>query len=463
MKIRLVRSKDVRLDIFKQVYNQLICTDGPLQFRRCKNNIMFRESKILSWELIFTEMDSFREVNSISSEDFLVLLTSKPNEHNWFSSTNLGNGNRNIFVQTSDWEHYIECSPIDVITFQIVENILQALMFPSFESALELSHDPPIGCINDMCSWKPDITFKLRTADICSTCLERLNQQGVSDELLQQAIETFEHLRRSMLFNRRLQPEVDYDHSLPFTVATTKRKMRTTFEPLRRFLLLLDHFDSIVRTSVIILGKVCCGEQFEQFVSDAGLTGRPSLGQWVSALQVIATSPAFADIESIPLPNDFQERLQGIISRANEAKIVSYRNEYRGHGYCSLHDGMYREIYEEVLPSLQYIEKALLPLLLGFKLCYVISSANLKTGRTVKIKALMGNHPEFEDREIGIKKGAELPYDRQVYAQKEGGWYDLHPYIQYDNCPVCRHPMVLIYDGEQYLDPFVGHRVTILH
>lgn len=399
--------------------------------------------------------------HNIPSSDFLVLLTSKPNENNWFSSTNFDDGTRDIFVHTADWENYTECSSESVIAFQVVENILQALMFEGNDDESKYFHDPAIGCINDMCSWKPDITFKLRTADICADCLDKISSQGIEEDLVRQSIELFEHLRKRMLFNRKLQRETDYDPSLPFTIANTKRKLRTTFEPLRKFLLLLDHFDSIVRTSVIIFGKICLKDDFDQFAKDAGLHGKPSLGHWVGALQSVAKAASTIDKDSFPLPNDFCERLEGIVAKANEGKIVNLRNEYRGHGYCSIHDEKYKNVFESALPSLQYIEQVLLPLLVGLKVCYVTSFSIKKTGKKIRVKSLMGNHPDFEDKEIAFKTDDCLPFENQVYATKDGNWYDLHPYILYENCPECCHPRVLIYDGEQYLDPFVGHRVTI--
>jgi hypothetical protein len=56
-----------------------------------------------------------------------------------------------------------------------------------------------------------------------------------------------------MLFNKALQKPMSFEDNLPFNVVITIRKPGTTLEPFRKMLMLIDHFDSIVRTAVLML------------------------------------------------------------------------------------------------------------------------------------------------------------------------------------------------------------------
>jgi hypothetical protein len=57
----------------------------------------------------------------------------------------------------------------------------------------------------------------------------------------------------------------------------------------------------------------------------------------------------------------------------------------------------------------------------------------------------------------------EIPDKHRCYLFIENveRWIPLHPYVLLEQCPICHHPRGLIFDGEQYLDPHIGHRVTL--
>jgi hypothetical protein len=76
---------------------------------------------------------------------------------------------------------------------------------------------------------------------------------------------------------------------------------------------------------------------------------------------------------------------------------------------------------------------------------------------------MMGSHPDFTVLDFAYKPGQmeNIPYTEHcyLYVQNDGRWIALHPYVQFRECPKCHHPRVLIADGQQYLDPYMGHRV----
>ncbi len=414
--------------------------------------------------MIFEKCAEYRIQHRLPSDEFIILLTSKSNKENWFSSPD-PNGTRSIFIHTTGWDSYlIDCEPHYPLAFQCWENLLHALMFRSFQEGVELSHDPPIGCIADLCSWKPHITYKLRTADVCGDCLTLLKERGASPTLINQALGAFEALRKQMLFSKNFQAVETHENRLPFPVAITRRKLNTTTEPLHKFLLLIDHFDSLVRTPVIFVGAAVLRDSLASFISGKELRERPSLGNWVSALQSL--SEQSAEFGLTALPNDLSARIRTVVSKAEQANIVHMRNEKRGHGYIDCRDSSYQNEFEACGPVVNEIENLLTPVLTRLKLYQVINTDRLNTVEfQVTVKSMMGSHPDFPVLQFSYKPRGmeEIPCKDQcyLYTQNDGQWIALHPYVQFKECPECHHPRVLVADGQQYLDPYMGHRVNI--
>jgi hypothetical protein len=458
-----MRTKDVKPALLQEVYDLLISRDGALEFTTTNQTFGFK-GEVLAWEAIFSECNKQRASLNLDERDYLILLTSKPNEDNWFSSFE-PDGAPNIFIHTGDWDFYIPCNPKFAIAFQVIENLLQSLMSDTVEHFMSFVHEPPIGCMNDMCSWKQDITFKLRTADICSDCLEQLNKHGVSDAIIKQSLALMADLRPQFLFCRDHIINTDSSHAdIPFPIAITRRKLSMAVDPLRKFLLLLDHFDSMIRTTVLLLGKVTYRDSFPAFLQSTGLNQRPSLGHWVAAFQKIVRDSS--EMGNGTIPQDFINRLSSIVSIANENMIVNLRNEKRGHGYCDCHDSSYARVFQEYAPVINSIEKYLVPILRRLRCHYVISTDRTPAGQfEMRALKLMGEHPDFIEviKEFTPKGVDDIPSRGRVYVSysNETQLYGLHPYLIYDQCPVCSHNRVLLTDGEQYLDPYAGHRVKI--
>ncbi len=467
MRTHLVRSKDVARGLFDSVFELLSQNIGPVQFKRADRPVSFTDSRPpLSWDAIFVACRGYRVHNAIPDDECLVLLTSLPNELNWFSSPDFG-GSRSIFIHTGQWENFlIDGAPECAVAFQVWENVLQSLMFDSLDDTVRNAHDPAIGCVNDMCSWKPDVRFKLRTADVCRDCLERLLERGVSVELIKQALSAFESIRGSMLFSRAYRTTGIQEDLWPFPVAITRRKLTTSTEPLRRFLFLLDHFDSLLRTSVIFVGAAALGKQLSEFIDDHHLGSRPSLGDWVAAFQALASDASTRSLGLNSFQGDLVSRIQRVVGEADKGHVVQLRNEKRGHGYCDCQDSGYRDAFEVCQPSVTEIEKLLKPVLMRLT-CYHVFETRNRDGRSFEVRArqMTGSHPDFVESVVDYEpSGLEnIPCADRCYLYQStiSRWTGLYPYLLFQECPACRHPRVLIWDGEQYLDPYIGHRVKV--
>jgi hypothetical protein len=154
-----------------------------------------------SFDYIFEKCNSYRISNNIVDQDFVILLTEKYNQYNWFSSLDL-NLMTNGYINTRDWDNYIDSDTVSPIVYQIVSLFLQKHIYKNFKNFKKYRHITPIGCINDMCINKNEVILKLRTADICPKCLKILNE-NLPYTVIQHALIILETLRKKMLFSQK--------------------------------------------------------------------------------------------------------------------------------------------------------------------------------------------------------------------------------------------------------------------
>lgn len=238
MKVHLIRTPEYVVENFEEVQELLSSFDGPLEFitdnyefnpeqfpflqkfwedfrfpayESDVKKISFNKDrgKPLSWRELFSLCEFYRSTFKVKKNDFVVLLTVRKNALNWFSHCD---ENRNIFVHTGDWEYYTKAPQKFPVAYQVVENIMQHLMKLDTEQIPNPNiHIEPLGCMNDFCQNKQQVILKLRTGDICYDCLEKMREEKVDDEIINQAIGIFEAIRNQLLFKqgftRNLSPK----------------------------------------------------------------------------------------------------------------------------------------------------------------------------------------------------------------------------------------------------------------
>jgi hypothetical protein len=238
MNIYIIKTPEYKTQNLEEVHELLCSISGPLNFiadktKFTQNLLPFREifstdtyyqadaseikkiksqkeiEKPLSWKELFELCKFYRKISNIKKNDYVVLLTSRKNELNWFSHCD---ENKNIFVHTKDWDYYIKAPEKFPIAYQVVENVMQNLMGLNLEvNPSPYIHNEPLGCMNDFCQNKQQIILKLRTGDICRECLQKIQQEKIDDEIVNQVIGLFEVIRTQLLFKqgftRNLNPK----------------------------------------------------------------------------------------------------------------------------------------------------------------------------------------------------------------------------------------------------------------
>jgi len=156
----------------------------------------------LKWDDIFESCRAFRKANDISEFEFVILLTDKGNEYNWFAAPN-PKGGRDGFVQTSGLGFYLPGLSRASIVYLITTHILRHLMFTDIREMSEGVHQKSVGCMNDFCGNKTELILKIRTADLCSDCVKQLEKKEVDPLLANQVFEIMEAMRGEVLFRDR--------------------------------------------------------------------------------------------------------------------------------------------------------------------------------------------------------------------------------------------------------------------
>lgn len=227
MNVHLIKTPEYGKIQFEEVFELLSSFHGPLRFflneyafseedfpflKRYRPEFTFKnvhDTKMvdyireagfpLSWRELFSLCDYFRNIFLIPEEDFVVLLTNRKNSLNWFSHVH----GRNVFVHIGDWGYYTRSNPKYPIAYQVVENVMQSLMELDVTGEMDdCIHMEAIGCMNDFCRNKEQILLKLRTADICQLCQDKMKQKQIPNALINQVHEIFEGIRKELLFKQ---------------------------------------------------------------------------------------------------------------------------------------------------------------------------------------------------------------------------------------------------------------------
>ena len=242
MNIHLLRSPELKKETYRNVLHLLQQFPGPMNFIECEEDILQysevdeeREwenkgdfetlqemensniinlksiskikfpyvEKVKTWKQLFSECDAYRVQKRISEDDIVVLLTDVSNELNWFGS--ISPSMKNYFVQTSNWEHYFGTN-IDIrfpIAYEVIIWVMRYFMFSSNQDILNNIHKEPIGCIMDFCQDKPQIILKMRTADVCESCMTTFIDRDIPKLYTRQFFDILDGIRETMTFRGR--------------------------------------------------------------------------------------------------------------------------------------------------------------------------------------------------------------------------------------------------------------------
>jgi hypothetical protein len=214
MKVNLTSTPEFPFDVLREVVLILNQTPGEIEFILGKpltvNQYSLAHPKFrniedaepFDFDEFFILCDTYRTFKEIPDDEYVVMVTSIRNRKDWFSAFK----GKNIFVHGEEWEYYTKKDAKYGISYQVVENIFQSLIELSIDDIdnEENIHCESIGCIDDMCMNKTDVMLKLRTADICSSCLERAEKKNINPLILEHILRIISNLRNEFVFSSRV-------------------------------------------------------------------------------------------------------------------------------------------------------------------------------------------------------------------------------------------------------------------
>ena len=159
---------------------------------------------LFEWDDFFKVARKFRKEKGIADSELVFVLTYKGNRNNWFVGS-ASNGVKDFFIHLLYWEHYIMSEPTFPVAYHVAATVLKNDVWGSIENYLPDTHDHPIGCMSDMCQYKPDVIYKLRTADICTDCKNIMLEHEVDRMLFLQVLRIFDSVRSQLLFRERFE------------------------------------------------------------------------------------------------------------------------------------------------------------------------------------------------------------------------------------------------------------------
>lgn len=234
MKVHLLRSSEVEKAFVHQVLSILSAFPGPaefiledsklrwqddelekldwededyyfkadIQFSMAEPMLAMESEEVFTWDDVFSKTADYRSIEQIPEDELVVILTAHANEHNWFSAGD-PSGSMNFFVHTGMWDRFLDSDPRFPVVYQLISLTLKMAMFGSYSRFVKNAHSEPRGCINDFCQDKRDIVMKMRTGDICQSCVDQIISNNVDPALVSQVTNVIDSIRSPMLFRER--------------------------------------------------------------------------------------------------------------------------------------------------------------------------------------------------------------------------------------------------------------------
>lgn len=146
-----------------------------------------------------------KRVPKTSGEDLLLAITNVPLEENYYARR-LDNGNRAV-VTFHDTHSILEFHNIPLKNFIFRVLYAYSLIFMrckqqglAFKQLKDFTHDETRGCLFDMNGNKVDLHYSCSKPVICEECVQRLKDEGVAIETIEQIRSELKKIRKTLFF-----------------------------------------------------------------------------------------------------------------------------------------------------------------------------------------------------------------------------------------------------------------------
>ena len=139
--------------------------------------------------------DFYTATGADRTNSMVVILTTENNENNYFAVPDLF-GKQWAFIQSNHQVTHLMAAPHLPVAYELLAMPLRHFAFGDLMTFLTHLHvDESIGCMNDFYANLSEMERKLKSADICDRCIERIKEVEVPYALVRQTRDGFEKIR----------------------------------------------------------------------------------------------------------------------------------------------------------------------------------------------------------------------------------------------------------------------------
>lgn len=283
MQVHVIRDEFCPSLLYDSVLETLNKSNGIIQFSESEhtfpNSNDSDDVPLFTFQELYAVCEAYRQKHHITPETHVFLLTGAKNYHNWFS--NMDYNTKNYFVQATDWDLFFgtESEHSFIICYQIMAWLLKWNMFSTNEEIMSRVHSKPIGCMMDFCQDKRDITLKIRTADLCPTCLDIIKSRDIPFNLLNQIFALWEEIRKKIIFRERADllnfvGRISIDHHTKSLTFSDYGGIQIKLQPreMAFYLLFIEKKEGIFLNYLIDYKKILKSYYFQLTGKDDGST-----------------------------------------------------------------------------------------------------------------------------------------------------------------------------------------------
>ncbi len=284
--VKLFRNK-TKFEHQEQVmYSAMDCLNDEQSYKYKIPTFPFQKS-YYTWEQFFKSIELCKLEENIDSNDFVFLLTNQYNEKNWFAF--LGPSLRTGFIHTDDWPWFFgEDTDIRYpIAYEVASWIVRGLMYQNQKEVVAGFHKQTMGCFNDFCKKKNEITIKMRTADVCEECMKQLKNRDVPPHYLNQLFSVMDGIRSNLMFRKRSsiinkdsRIKIDLEAKKVFLIDFGNLDVRLNPKELALYLLFLKYPDGIALNALV-------DYEYELFVSYQKISGRSNIQEMINTIHLL--------------------------------------------------------------------------------------------------------------------------------------------------------------------------------
>ncbi len=120
-------------------------------------------------------------VGQATSKRPLIYVTHELLSDRWFSHE----FSDSAVISTFGFEQLGTGFPlVAYLIYQVAQAALSFALYKSEQDLFHLCHDPAIGCLFDLCAYKPDIHRGMSAGGLCAKCHDTLQELGASEAQL---------------------------------------------------------------------------------------------------------------------------------------------------------------------------------------------------------------------------------------------------------------------------------------